>query len=208
MKTSRERFLHKLGEQINFLERSCELYDQGEEAEAIRIATSLRVIFHHTSRSTSLVEHLGFKKRKVLSSSRGFGDWQDYLKQQLNLNSRTPVRMLPMLGDRFTESSIEDWWAKETVFKHSGKNYSRRLITLSAANQDGGAHVDEKLDEYYEVLAAGEYALGIDGKDLIFKGPPPFDQSIMQYAKNAHLALLRQFGHETIVSVKHFKWLG
>src|SRR5215813_13675886 len=98
MKASKQRLLHKLAEQVQFLERSCEIYDKGEESEAIRIATSLRVIFHHTQKSTSLVEHLGFKKRKMLSTARGFGDWQDYLNLQINLNSKMPVKMLPMLG--------------------------------------------------------------------------------------------------------------
>jgi len=50
MKTSKQRFLHKLGEQIQFLERSCEFYDGGEESEAIRIATSLRIIFHQNAK--------------------------------------------------------------------------------------------------------------------------------------------------------------
>jgi len=61
--TSKQRFLHKLGEQIQFLERSCEFYD-GKESEAIRIATSLRIIFHQTQKSTSLIEHLGFKRER------------------------------------------------------------------------------------------------------------------------------------------------
>ena len=88
MKTSKQRFLHKLGEQIQFLERSCQFYD-GEESEAIRIFTSL-------------IEHLGFKKRKMLSTARGFHDWQDYLKVQINLNTKTPVKMLPMLKCPFS----------------------------------------------------------------------------------------------------------
>jgi len=56
MKTSKQRFLHKLGEQIQFLERSCEFYD-GEESEAIRIFTSL-------------IEHLGFKREDAFNSLR------------------------------------------------------------------------------------------------------------------------------------------
>lgn len=74
------------------------------------------------------------------------------------------------------------------MFKHNGKNYSRKLIALSAANKDGGAHVDSSLDKYYEVLAAGQYAFGLDGKNLTYSGDPPFDQGKMQYANNAHLA--------------------
>lgn len=95
---------------------------------------------------------------------------------------------IPGLGTNFSEISIDEWWFNETVFKHNGKNYSRKLIALSAANKDGGAHVDSSLDKYYEVLAAGQYAFGLDGKNLTYSGDPPFDQGKMQYANNAHLA--------------------
>jgi hypothetical protein len=206
MKTRSERFSQKLQEQVGFLQRSCDAFDHGAEEEALRIATTLRVMFHETKTSTSLVSHLGFKKKKMLSSARGHNDWQDYLKVQLDLSSEQPVKMLPMLGDRFRELAIDQWWGNETVFVHAKKKYSRRLIVLSAANRDGGTHVDRKLDKYYEVLAAGEYAFGLKG-DMTFDGKPWFEQGVNHYAHNAHLALIRQFGYETLVSVKHFNWL-
>ena len=80
------------------------------------------------------------------------------------------------------------------------------MIVLSAANRDGGAHVDKKLDKYYKILAAGEYAFGLKG-NLTFNGKPWFQQGVTHYAKNAHLALIRQGGYEALVSVKHFSWL-
>jgi hypothetical protein len=206
METKKERFSQKLRELVGFLQRSCDAFDRGAEAEALRIATTLRVMFHDTQKSTSLVNHLGFKKKRMLSSARGFNDWQDYLRVQLDLSSEEPVKMLPMLGDKFRELSIDDWWGNETVFVHAPKRYSRRLIVLSAANRDGGAHVDKKLEKYYEVLAAGEYAFGLKG-NLTFNGKPWFEQGVTHYARNAHLALIRQFGYETLVSVKHFNWL-
>lgn len=206
MKTRKERFSQKLREQVGFLQRSCDAFDQGAQAEALRIATTLRVMFHDTQKSTSLVNHLGFKKKKMLSSARGHNDWQDYLSVQLDLSSEEPVKMLPLLGDKFRELSIDDWWGNETVFVHATKKYSRRLIALSAANRDGGAHVDKKLDKYYEDLAAGENAFGLKG-NITFNGKPWFEQGVSHYAHNAHLALIRQFGYEALVSVKHFNWL-
>jgi hypothetical protein len=204
--SNRDRLAEKLLEQLRFIERSCSAFDQGAEDEAIRIATSLRVIFHSTRVSVSLVEHLGLNGKDMLSSSRGFGDWMDYLSHELDMNTPQPVRMLPLLGSKFRKCSIEDWWNDETVFIHNGRNYSRRMIILSAANKDGGAHVDEELEEYYEVLCAGEYALGIVG-NLEYNGEPAFPQGVAHYPKNAHLALIRQFAHETRLSINHFNWL-
>lgn len=200
----RIRLQEKLRQQISFLERSCVAFDQGAEEEALRIATSLRVIFHDTNTSTSLVRHLGLP-HQMLSSSRGHGDYRDYLDYRLNLTSQTPVRAIPRLKRSFHKVSLNNWWKHETVFLHKGTPNARRKIVLSAANKDGGAHVDRDLEEYYEVLCAGEYAFGITG-DLKYVGPAPFEQGVTHYATNAHLALLRQFAHEVIASANQFGW--
>jgi hypothetical protein len=144
--TDTARLTKKLEERVQFIRRSSEAYDQGSEEEALRIATSLRVVFHQTGASTSLITHLGFGAKKLLSSSRGHGDWKDYLAHEINLNSPVPIRMWPILGDKFHELSIDDWWQNETVFVHNGTNHTRRKIILSAANKDGGAHVDADLE--------------------------------------------------------------
>jgi hypothetical protein len=204
--TNTVRLTKKLKEQLQFIRRSCEAYDQGAEEEALRIATHLRVIFHQTNSSTSLITYLSFGHKRMLSSSRGDTDWKDYLSHEINLNSPNPIRMRAILGDKFHELSIEDWWERETVFVHAGTNHSRRKIVLSAANKDGGAHVDSELEEYYEFLCAGEYLIGITG-NLEYNGPPPFPQGAKIYPTNAHFALIRQFAHETLASVDYFKWL-
>src|SRR5256885_1737979 len=91
------RFADKLREQLRFLSRSASLYDQGAEDEALRMATALRVVLHDTQSSTSLFKHLGLTNMHLLSSSRGHGNWQDYLSQEINLSSSEPVRMRPLL---------------------------------------------------------------------------------------------------------------
>jgi hypothetical protein len=205
-KFKRDRLTKKLLEQLQFMQRSCEAFDNGFEDEAIRIAASLRIIFHQTNASTSLIAHLGFSGKKMLTSSRGHGDWRDYLAQQINLTSPQPVRMVPLLGNKFRQLSIEDWWRHEPVFIYNIQEYPRRRIILSAANKDGGAHVDEVLEKYYEYLCSGEDTIGITG-NLEYEGEPPFPQGITIYPQNAHLALIRQFAHETLVSVNYFNWL-
>ena len=200
------RLIAKLQEQLRFIQRSCSAFDQGSEDEAIRLASSLRIIFYDTRNSVSLIKHLGLEYKKMLSSSRGHGNWQDYLAHQIDFSSPQPIKMLPLLGDKFVERSIEDWWSNEPVFIHAFQNYSRRMIVLSAANKDGGAHVDDDLEKYYEVLCAGEYAIGITG-NLTYDGSPPFPQGVTIFPDNAHLALIRQFAHETLTSVAHFAWM-
>jgi hypothetical protein len=201
--TPTERFVEKLREQLRFIQRSCIAFDAGMEDEALRIAIAMRVVFHHTQSSTSLIAHLNLEASRMLSSSRGHGDFQDYLTHQINLSSPAPIKMLPMLGEKFREISLSDWWSKEPVFVHKNERFTRRKIILSAANKDGGAHVDVQLERYYEVLCAGEYAIGITG-DLTCQGRPPFKQGVTHYSKNAHFALIRQFGHEALVSASRW----
>jgi hypothetical protein len=88
-----------LEEQIRFLARSCSAFDAGAEDEGVRIATSLRILFHDTAISTSLVRHLGLPDQ-MLSSSRGHSDYKDYLKYKLDLGSATPVTAVPCWDQR------------------------------------------------------------------------------------------------------------
>ncbi len=55
-------FTEQLKRHLGFLERSCAAYDSGHQEEALRIAVSLRVLFHDTQHSSvSLLSHLGIK---------------------------------------------------------------------------------------------------------------------------------------------------
>lgn len=203
--TGKPRLRQKLVEQLEFLRRSCSAFDEGLEDEALRIAVSLRIIFHDTGKSTSLVKHLNLGNRMMLSSSRGLGDYRDYLSFQIHLCSPEPIKMLPLLDRKFRKMPLSTWWHEEPIFVHGGQTFTRRMVVLSAANKDGGAHVDEELESYYEVLCAGKYGLGITG-DLQYRGAIPFEQGSTHYAKNTHLALIRQFAHEVLASAKQFRW--
>ena len=55
---SHVNFVSQLDNQLRYIETSAREYDAGQIIEAIRIATSLRVIFHQTNRSTSILTHL------------------------------------------------------------------------------------------------------------------------------------------------------
>ena len=62
-------FIEQLRRHIKFLERSCAAFDAGHAEEALRIAVTLRVLFHDTTKSTSLLTHLGLKSSALVLSS-------------------------------------------------------------------------------------------------------------------------------------------
>jgi hypothetical protein len=87
-------------------------------------------------------------------------------------------------------------WYNQTVYVLShgtDRTISRKDIILTAANKDGGAHVDEKLTPQYESLkqlggtwTAVEWQLGHEHKILHFE--------------NIHEVILRQMAYELLNS--------
>lgn len=204
---AKERFRKKLIEQTQFLEASCRAYDSGLETEGFRIAVSLRVLFHQTNVSTSLFTHLRMQDCEVLATVPGDTNFLAFVDIKVALGSPLPMRAVPKLGSKFYPLPLNEWWDKRVVFDLKGKRFTRRDVVLQAANKDGGAHVDEKLDEFYEILASGTQTLVLGGSKLQFAGRAPFDQSKMQCCENLHLAMIRQFGREVLASASHFGWL-
>ena len=96
-------FKKRLREQLGFLERSADAFDEGHREEALRIATALRVIFHNTPSSTSLLRHLNAVNVMVRSAA------PDREKQDAALGGRKIVgeiswslaSMSPIGGGKF-----------------------------------------------------------------------------------------------------------
>jgi len=88
--------------------------------------------------------------------------------------------------------TIRDWW-NQIVYISGTARLSRRDLVLSAADKDGGAHVDAKLNADYESLmnsnGFGFFSLSQTGELGTFT--PIID---------AHLVYLRQMGHELLSS--------
>jgi hypothetical protein len=62
------RLKKRFQEQLGFLVSSASAYDQGNKAEAIRLAGVMRVLFSHSRKSAGLVFQLG-GKRTLLNST-------------------------------------------------------------------------------------------------------------------------------------------
>lgn len=186
-------FRNQLNRQLNFVANSCKLYDCGYLEEGLRIAVSLRVLFHDTKNSTSLLQHIGKKKSLNLLSSIGIrktikenaGGFQFYIPLIIchegvkpPLNETISTKMM----------SFESWW-DEIIFAQS-QIFSRRDIVLSAANQDGGAHIDSSPNNKTIELKEGIGTLTkvVNGKQL--------EEELTDF----HLPLLRQLGYEVLNS--------
>src|SRR5713101_128556 len=153
-------FRAHLKRQLEFLSRSCQSFDAGSHDEAIRIAQCLRVLMHDTARQKSLLTHLNAKGINLISTcldiaakvrdpnSLGFGG-RPLMFNGMGRFSAGPAgaSYFPKLGDGMFcyEIPVEQWWT-QTVFILDPKTWvSRKDVVLSAADKDGGAHVDSSL---------------------------------------------------------------
>ncbi|MGH7966312.1 MAG: SEC-C metal-binding domain-containing protein [Candidatus Binatia bacterium] len=186
----------KLREQIGFLERSSATYDAGDEDEALRLATAIRVLVHDTRRSTSLLSQLDLKRIGFYDSAYNYNPENLLTHHGLiglqfkdGVSSyRAPLDDRP--GGVRRTVSFDDWWNKLVFVDKTGK-HTRAGLVLAVANQDGGAHVDPALDEPYVKLSR-ENSLG-------WQAVGPAGERPME---NPVPASIRQIAHELLRSLR------
>jgi len=153
-----------LREQYNFLKKSCEEYDRGDKSEAKRIAVVLRVLVHEASRSKSLIsqlEDIGYQPVKILSRNQGFSPGLLFYVGATVQAQNGNVSFEPMLDlthPALKPIPISDWWNQGTLLIN-GIPFTRKDITLSLVNKEGGAHVDQVQDENFRRLTEGDLAI-------------------------------------------------
>lgn len=198
-------FKAALVRQLRFLSKSCHGFDAGFHDEAIRIAQCIRVLMHDTKKQRSVLTHLGAKQRITLTStcldiaskvsdptSLAFGSRPNTFNG-MGRYSFGPegAQYFPKLGNgMFRDSLPVDKWWKQTVFILDPDTWvCRRDVVLSAADKDGGAHVDATLTPEYERL--------IESGDL---GYFANDNGVTTPISGHHYVALRQFGYEVLSS--------
>jgi hypothetical protein len=191
--------------QLNFLHRSAEAFDTGETDEAIRLAVTIRVLLHDSRSSTSILKRLKACDICLLSTcepippdvvfSNGSMFFHGVVKtrQGLRAGVRASLGDGPPIRPRSLPS--KNWWNQVVfVLSHgTDRRISRKDIVLTAANKDGGAHVDQGLTPQYENLkrlggtwTSVEYKIGDEEKVIQFK--------------NIHTVIIRQMSYELLNS--------
>ena len=191
----------QLKQQLEFLERSCALFDERKyENEAIRMAVVVRTIFHQTDNSTSLLSHLGNPLVKIPSYiAKDFPSDKAIFFQGLStakIQHMVKADLVPILDDgppTLIELTFQDWW-DQIVWVSGEFKLSRKQIVLYAANKDGGTHVDATLPESYSSF------IDKDGYMEIPVGTFGNDKVMTYSFKNTHYSSLRQISWEVINS--------
>jgi len=188
----REVLMGHLEEQLEFIKNSCSSYDSGFEGEIKRLAVTVRVLVHDTKSSTSLLSLLGMKGVDFVDTAFPFVEENQLSHSslvQIHHTKRGTVPKAHLDGGIPNRSIKFDAWWNGIVFVDGARNeFSRKDIVLTLANQEGGAHVDSRIDLHYQNLrkhnSLGWVDVFSDGKQV-----PGADQVP---------ATMRQIGHEIL----------
>ncbi len=157
----RARYADSLKEQYGFLKRSItNVMDGGHDEEALRIATTIRILVHESASSKPLLKCLdsNYLQMTILGTPppsnlanmifyMGIGfemNTSKGLRPIVDLANAPPTQRLVPLGD---------WWEQVLlVFADAGRTvkFARKYLLLTLANKEGGTHVDTKLPADYE----------------------------------------------------------
>lgn len=195
-----------LREQLEFLRRSADAYDQGFDGEAKRLAIAIRILIHDTSNSHSLLGQLGMR----------CGDFHSLCLPH-DPSNLTPHGGLVFIGlaDKDAECMamlddvpvkrllpFDEWWNEVVFVDDTKEKLTRKQLVLAVANQDGGAHVDPGLDETYARLSRqnsmGWMHVGPEGNRPI---PRPERAAMRQIAHEVLKTLLPGYTKQPIRSV-------
>lgn len=190
-------FRTQLERQLGFLQRSCYLFDSGYHDEGIRIATTIRVLLHDTKKSTSLLKHLNSLNIKLYSTMK-VEDMSDCVLAIAGLytigNSENGAFFTPtcyLYPNHQYEKVDVNTWINQIIIIGSEKA-SRRDVYLGAANTDGGAHVNKKLNHNYDSLF---YKGGLGSYFKVVNG-----EKTHEPITNLQMVILRQMAHELLIS--------
>jgi hypothetical protein len=192
--TSTELQAH-LAEQIGLLERSAAAFDAGFDGEAKRLALTLRVLLHDTAQSHSLLGQLDLKNREFIDTALKLDPANRLSHGGLVFAAigAPRTRYVAMLDDVPTTRLLpfSDWW-NAPVFVDQARNVlTREKLVLTAANQDGGGHVDLALDETYYKLSR-ENALGYVA----------VENGVARPMEGPEKAAIRQIAHEVLKTIR------
>lgn len=177
IKKSTEELTEHLREQLSALRSSMKGYDSGDRFEAKRLAAAIHMMCFDGKRNTkSIVSMLGMRKTMLFTSSFVFPalpplpEGREQVGEAIFLPG-SPLVSIYTCRDGTLEyrpsgeagfhihpqnmpaMQLDSWWDEVIFQKTCGIKLSRKNIILNVRDKDGGAHVDDHINDYnYNVL--------------------------------------------------------
>lgn len=190
--------LIQLKNQIDFLMRSAQSFDAGNNNEAIQMALRIRVIVHDTKDSKSLLCQLSKKDILFYDTASEF-DSENLAGHlgliQIRFKERSSVFVAGLDGippERLGKKvQFNTWWNKIVLSDCFKNRFTRKDLVLTLADADGGAHVDPLLEEKFVKLSR-----------LNSTGWRVSEKNIDRPAERPDFPSLRQITHEVLRTLK------
>ena len=185
-----QQLIEKYHEQLLFLRNSAKLYDAGSYAEAIRLATTMRVLFKHRGENKAVLnqieshEELDFLVPKFLDTAFNFHQ----MPLVLICTTKNGAEIVPTLDDEIVKKKIDfdSWWNGIILRLPNGRRVSRALLIESVADREGGTHLDPRPSDFIDQIS--KFGLGWHFEHQGSSVP----------AKYIIHASMRQIAHETL----------
>lgn len=208
MERTHNQLMDALKKQIGFLETSCQGFDSGNEDEALRIATTLRVLVHDTKNSISLLEQLGLKNTMQFIDSAApidpvpTGEMYDGQPTMaisgmpglfnMSFTSEGAKLVAPLSCAKYSRGpeGFNSWWTYKCIPGHNGDRYSRSWLVRQMANREGGAHVDPEISQSYNELQSTSMGMTV------------YSNGIRGFINSAGNVSIRQVAWEVLESLK------
>ncbi len=152
----------KIAEQRVFLSRSIQHFVEGDTAEALRIATAIRVLVHETGNSKPALKHfrsdylqLSIMDHMPPTPVRSGGIILQFIGVGVKLDPEKGLLPITDLSQpTLRMATVGQWWVNRCLlFTDPGGRrieFRRRDLILTLANKEGGAQVDTTLPADYE----------------------------------------------------------
>jgi hypothetical protein len=190
--------LKQLEEQLRALKFFAKEYDSGKHFLFKDMAVKLRILFQNSpsGRSKSLLNQLNLETLDFYDSAILVHELAtNTIKAPIHFKFAVDIPLIfqPELLPGLFKNNFAEWWKMgPIVIDKNKKEFSRQDLVRYVTDNDGGAHVDEKLPEKYYELTRGSGSGWYCHKLKKNIDPVP--------------AVIRQITHEVLQTFEEFKF--
>lgn len=221
LKTS-EELEAALRRQIGHMRRSMTSYDDGARAEAERLAACAYIMLNDgRGKTKSLLGQLGLLDELAFVDTRN-NTVVGIPLARVGVDGETPFfepffgdvsvygqQVPPHLPKVFPRVPFADWWGRE-IYSYKGLVADRRRLVACLRDQDGGGHVDSKINDelYHRMMTQGHGGIRvIDGRPVLVmhchgESEPAPSHPDGPTVRDAHWASMRQIAYEIDETLK------
>jgi hypothetical protein len=168
--SERHEFYRKaFDEQRHLLRTAIDGMGTGDLAQALHVATTIRVLVHETGASKPLLKHLDnnywempiFEWTQQPAPKAPPGVQSITFFCPVNAQFKAPEGTVSLITElkpeNHTVSKLGAWWANACMMLPGVGPVTRRELILGLSNKEGGAHVDADISEKYTNLLASRF---------------------------------------------------